>query len=523
MGGIELVDITKYFPENGVIADSSVDLIIEEGEIHAIVGENGSGKSTLMHILSGLVRPDRGKILLDNREVRINSPHGALKYGIGMVHQHVQIVREYTVLQNIILGREPRTWWGHIKLTEARQQVEALKKRYKLNIDLDRPSFELSIDGEQKTGLLALLYAGVKYIIIDEPATLFEESESDLLHTVLGELQKNGYTLIIITHKLREALHYADRVSVMRGGRRIITRPSRELSQEELSKLMVGPNTVIPASFGTDTSADTIHQQKTPKAHFKQAAEPILQVKNVGYAPHSGHSALPKIREVSFEVFPGEVLAVTGIRENGLKTLEQLMSGFENPGTGDILYKGKSISGLSIRELRARGFAYIPTERMLRGASLDSSVAENMILLNYKDFHSWGRLKKEEIDHFTGNLKQLFNIKASTKDRLAGLSGGNIQKVIISREIINSPELLIFSEPSWGLDLRGRKFVMQKIDDLKSQGSAVLIITSDIEEALESADRIVVMYRGKVNGIVSADRVDKAEIGRLMLGVGPYA
>lgn len=515
MGGIELVDITKYFPENGVTADSSVDLIIEEGEIHAIVGENGSGKSTLMHILSGLVRPDRGKILINNEEVRINSPHDALKYGIGMVHQHVQIVREFTVLQNIILGREPRTWWGHINLEEARGHIEALKTRYNLNIDLDRPSFELSIDGEQKTGLLALLYAGVKYIILDEPATLFEESESDLLHSVLEELRNKGYTLILITHKLREALHYADRVSVMRGGRLITTRPSRELSQGELSKLMVGPHTPILPSFADDTSAD--------KTQLGQHPQPILQVKSVGYTPRPGHSALPKIKDVSFEVFPGEVLAVTGIRENGLETLEQLMSGFESPGTGDILYKGKSVSGLPIRELRSRGFAYIPTERMLRGASLDSSVAENMILLNYKDFHSWGRLKKEEIDHFTGNLKQLFNIKASPKDRLAGLSGGNIQKVIISREIINSPELLIFSEPSWGLDLTGRKFVLQKIGELKSQGSAVLIITSDIEEALESADRIVVMYRGKVSGIVSADAVDKAEIGRLMLGVNPYA
>ncbi|MFO7730020.1 MAG: ATP-binding cassette domain-containing protein, partial [Spirochaetia bacterium] len=228
-------------------------------------------------------------------------------------------------------------------------------------------------------------------------------------------------------------------------------------------------------------------------------------------------------REVSFEVHPGEALAVTGIRENGLETLEQLLSGFLLPSSGSILYKGSSIAGLSIRELRSRHIAYIPTERMVRGASLDSSVAENMILLNYHDFHGWGRLKKEEIEHFTGNLKQLFNIKASPKDRLSGLSGGNIQRVIISREIINSPELLIFSEPSWGLDIAGRDFVFEKIAELTSRGSGVLIITSDIEEALESADRIVVMYRGSVNGIVQTDQVDKAEIGRLMLGVDAYA
>jgi len=518
MGNIDLVDITKYFPENGVTANSAVNLRIEEGEIHAIVGENGSGKSTLMHVLSGLVRPDKGRIRMNGKDLRINSPHEALEQGIGMVHQHVQLVREFTVLENIILGREPRTWWGRIDSAQARSRIQSLIQEYNLQIDLDRPAYELSTEGEQKIALLALLYAGVHYIILDEPATLFEEHETDLLHRVLEKLRSHNYTLILITHKLREALHYADRVSVMRGGRRIATRSTQKLSQGELSNLMVGSEQKPEAPEKARPTGSAA--QATPG---QRDSSPILQLQNLTYRPGANRATLPALNEVSFEVHPGEALAVTGIRENGLETLEQLLSGFLLPSSGGILYKGGSIAGLSIRELRSRRIAYIPTERMLRGASLDSSVAENMILLNYRDFHGWGRLKKEEIEHFTGNLKQLFNIKASPKDRLSGLSGGNIQRVIISREIINSPQLLIFSEPSWGLDIAGREFVFEKIRELTSRGSGVLIITSDIEEALESADRIVVMYRGSVNGIVQSDQVDKAEIGRLMLGVDAYA
>lgn len=544
MGSIKLIDISKYFPENGVTANDQVDLHIREGEIHAIVGENGSGKSTLMHVLSGLIRPDTGNILLDEIPQRINSPHEALKIGIGMVHQHVQLVREFSVLQNIILGREPRSWWGRIDTYRARREVQSLMDTYNLQLELDRPAFELSIDGEQKIALLALLYAGARYIILDEPTTLFEEDESDLLHAVLEKLRSRGITLILITHKLREALHYADRVSVMRAGRRITTKSTGELDQEELSRLMIGPpnpkgtsRAESPLNHPASRDAAAVrrpgHESRpgpTPWTGYTSqavqtspAAAPVLQLQEIEYRHSRSGSALPEVKGVSFDLFPGEALAVTGIRENGLETLEQLLSGFTVPSSGRILYKGESIGGLSIRALRRKQIAYIPTERMVRGASLGSSVEENMILLNYRDFHGWGRLKKEEIRHFAGNLKQLFNIKASPKDRLAGLSGGNIQKVIISREIGNSPELLIFSEPSWGLDIAGRRFVLQKIEELKAGGSAVLVITSDIEEALECADRIVVMYRGRISGIVRTDQVNKAEIGRLMLGVETYA
>jgi simple sugar transport system ATP-binding protein len=263
--------------------------------------------------------------------------------------------------------------------------------------------------------------------------------------------------------------------------------------------------------------------RETPSTehHFGDSPSPeaLLQLDKISYAG----GKYPALRSVSFDVYPGESVAVTGIRENGLETLEQILSGFLKPDEGEVRFRGEAIQGLPIAELRRRKIAYIPTERLVRGASMDSSVAENMIILNYRDFHSWGSLKKEEIDHFAGTLRRQFNIKADAGDRLAGLSGGNIQKVIISREFFHAPELLIFSEPSWGLDIAGRRFVLEKIQELKTRGSAVLVITSDIEEAMETADRIVVMYRGQVSGIVDGRSTGRSDLGRLMLGVHSYA
>lgn len=521
---LQMRNITKIFPENGVAANRSVHFELNDGEIHALVGENGSGKSTLMHILAGMLPPDEGEIQFRGASRRFRSPFDAIGHGIGMVHQHAQYVREFSVLENIILGREPLNIWGGVDKKKAIRRVEELMKSYHLYVDLQQPAYRLSVEGIQKMALLSLLYEGVEILILDEPTILFEENQEDLLFSVLQRLRKEGHSIIFITHKLKEALAYSDRISVMRAGELVATYMTPDLDREMLTNLMVGGQAIIrPPAAGP---ADTREERQTSEGKGKETPPSeaksdkiILELKNASYRG----ARFPLLENVSFDVKAGETVAVTGIRENGLETLEQILAGFIRPDKGDIYYKGDSISGLSIGELRKKQIAYIPTERLVRGASLDSSVAENMIILNYRNFHSWGNLKREEIDHFAHHLKHQFDIKASTGDRLSGLSGGNIQKVIISRELYHSPDLLIFSEPSWGLDLAGRRFVMQKIDELTGFGSAVLIITSDIEEALESADRIVVMYRGVVSGIVSSRSSDKNEIGRLMLGIESHA
>lgn len=539
---VSMRGITKVFPENGVTANRSVDFDLRPGEIHALVGENGSGKSTLMHVLSGLLQPDGGSIEVRGVHQRFRTPREALSAGIGMVHQHLQIVREFTVLENIIMGREPRTAWGLVDWSRAERKTCDLMDLYGLNMDPRQPAYSLSIDGMQKTALLSLLFAGADVVILDEPMTLFDEKNQDALRTTLIRLIEEGHSLILITHKLKEALAYSDRISIMRSGRRVGTFRSSELSRDSLSELMVSGETGRQAAGGAaaksaarsaapdlrvaaaasataaSAAAAAVPTDTAPGAPASATGGPggvLLELRQIGYT--GAH--LPALKDVSFRLSRGEIVAVTGIRENGLETLEQILAGFTIPTSGSIYYKQVPITGASIQELRRRKIAYIPTERLVRGASMDSSVAENMIILNYRDFHSWGVMKREEIEHFSGALGQQYNIKASPKDKLSRLSGGNIQKVIISRELHTRPDLVIFSEPSWGLDLAGRQFVLEKIRSIKREGSAILVITSDIEEALECADRIVVMYRGEVSSIVESAAVDKLDIGRLMLGV----
>ncbi|MDY7029727.1 MAG: ATP-binding cassette domain-containing protein, partial [Spirochaetota bacterium] len=504
---VSMRGITKVFPENGVTANRSVDFDLEHGEIHALVGENGSGKSTLMHVLSGLLQPDGGSIEVRGVHQRFRTPREALSAGIGMVHQHLQIVREFTVLENIIMGREPRTAWGLVDWSRAERKTCDLMDLYGLNMDPRQPAYSLSIDGMQKTALLSLLFAGADVVILDEPMTLFDEKNQDALRTTLIRLIEEGHSLILITHKLKEALAYSDRISIMRSGRRVGTFRSSELSRDSLSELMVSgePGRQAAGGAAAKSAAKSAARSAAPDLRVAAAAsataaavptdtapgapaagpavpgdsggpgEVLLELRKIGYT--GAH--LPALKDMSFRLSRGEIVAVTGIRENGLETLEQILAGFTIPTSGSIYYKQVPITGASIQELRRRRIAYIPTERLVRGASMDSSVAENMIILNYRDFHSWGVMKREEIEHFSGALGQQYNIKASPEDKLSRLSGGNIQKVIISRELHTRPDLVIFSEPSWGLDLAGRQFVLEKIRAIKLEGSAILVITSD--------------------------------------------
>jgi len=525
---IRMRGISKVFPENGVTANHLVDFDILPGEIHSLIGENGSGKSTLMHILSGMIHPDSGHIETGTSRKTFRSPHDAILSGIGMVHQQVQIIREFSVLENIILGQEEKDRWGRIDWSRTSRRVMHLMKKYGLHLDLDRKAYNLSIDGMQKLVLLSLLYAGVQVIILDEPMSLFEDNEGDLLQTVLRRLKEEGHSLVLITHKLKEALLYSDRISVMHAGMCVGTFRSSSVDREVLSRLMINGRSDGDSPDAMDKSAEekpagTMKSESRvirdgpdlKTGSEKAASSPLLRLSGVSCSA----GLLPRITDVSFQLRQGEILAITGIRENGLETLEQILTGFAVPETGDIRFKGERINGFSIRELRKRKIAYIPTERMVRGASLGSSVEENMIVLNYKDFHSWGLLKKEEIEHFSKTLKRQYNIKASAGDTLSRLSGGNIQKVIIARELQTLPDLLIFSEPSWGLDFSGRRYIQEQMNKMKETGAAVLVITSDIEEALECSDRIIVMYRGRVNADLSSRDLTKNDIGRIMLGV----
>lgn len=490
--------ITKEFPENGVRANDRVDFDLQQGEVHALVGENGSGKSTLMHLLSGLFPPDEGEITIRGEQVRFSSPRDALSRGIGMIHQHLMMVKELTVWENVVLGDEPRGKWGRLQADAARRAVRELCGRYGLDLEPDRIAGSLSVDGLQKTALLSLLYRHAECIILDEPTTVFSEHQTESLYALIRTLAREGHTVVLITHKLRDALTLADRITVMRTGRRVTTRDAAELSPEELSSLIMGGD----------------YTRRTRRV-YSEPGDTVLELADIACSERN----FPPIHNLSLSVREGEAVAVTGIRENGLESLEHLLSGSTAPSAGSITYRGTPLRRLTPSLMRRYGIAYVPTERLVRGASISSSVAENMILLNYKDFHSWGRLKKDEIEHYTGALQREFRIKGESWDTLQGLSGGNIQKVIISREMAAAPKLLIFSEPSWGLDVRSVDFIYEKIAELKQKGSAVLIITSDVDEAIEFSDRIVVMYRGRHTAEFSGPQSTRESIGRAMLGI----
>ncbi|MFO7850798.1 MAG: ATP-binding cassette domain-containing protein [Spirochaetia bacterium] len=493
-------DITVKFPENGVTANDRANITIRTGEVHALVGENGSGKSTLMHVLSGYIGRYSGETRILGSPLEMRSPRVALENGIGMVHQHPRLIRQLRVWENIILGSEPRTRTGTIAEDAALRTLRDLSEAYQLNLDPLRFTGELSAEGMQNAALLTALYHQAQLIILDEPTTAVHEGPGSTA-SLIERLTDHDKTVVLITHKLQDALKTTDRITVMRNGRIVTTGDTSEFTADSLSTLMIGEE-YIPN-----------REKKTIKG--STPGRQVLEMENISCSERG----FPPIKNFSLAVREGETIAVTGIRENGLETLEHVLAGLTSPDSGTMRYLGREIKSFSSSMIRKNQIAYIPTERLVRGASMHSSVAENMILLNYRSFHSWGRLKRDEIEHYTGRISREYGIKGSPGQSLSGLSGGNIQKVIISRELERLPKLIIFSEPSWGLDTRSRDFVFEKIRILAQEGSAILILTSDLDEALEAGDSIVALYGGTSAGRIERENAAKSVLGRMVLGV----
>ncbi|MFP4267018.1 MAG: ABC transporter ATP-binding protein [Spirochaetaceae bacterium] len=511
----ELKDITVRFPENGVTANDMAGITIRRGEVHAIVGENGSGKSTLMHVLSGYIAGYSGEIRISGSIADIRSPRQALEYGTGMVHQHPRLIRQLRVWENVVLGSEPKKRWARISENAALRELRKLSETYGLEIDPLRYAGELSAEGMRNAALLTVLYHKAELIILDEPTTAVHEGAGSTASLIEG-LIEGDKTVVLITHKLQDALTAADRITVMRNGRVITTGAASDFTAASLSTLMIGEEYVPYRKYhAEDNGQRPVGLQPAGPGDSRSPGGKVLEMENVSCS----EGGFPPIKEFSLTVREGETIAVTGIRENGLETLEHILAGLTSPDSGTIKYLGEEIKSFSTSMIRKSKIAYIPTERLLRGASMESSVAENMILLNYRSFHSWGRLKRDEIEHYTGRLSREYGIKGSPGQSLSGLSGGNIQKVIISRELERLPKLIIFSEPSWGLDTRSRDFVFEKMRTLAREGSAVLILTSDLDEALEAGDSIIALYAGTSVGRIERKDAAKSILGRMVLGV----
>jgi len=477
---IELKGITKRF--GGLIANDSIDLKVARGEIHAILGENGAGKSTLMNIVYGLVKADSGKILVEEKEVTINEPADALKYGIGMVHQHFMLIPVFTVAENIALGRE-QTKSGFLTLEEVKQKIKSLAEEFKFDIDPDALVEDLPVGVQQRVEIIKALIYDAKVLILDEPTAVLTPQETDELLSIMRTLKKKGTSIIFITHKLREVQEVADKITIIRLGKVVNTVPSTT-SQEDLASMMVG------------REVDLVPEKKAINP-----GKVILDIKNLSVADASGRKI---INSLSLQVRAGEILAIAGVQ-----------------GKGSIKLDQKEILGTTVQDSLREGIAYVPESRELDGLISNFSIVENLIL----DVHDLspvankGRLDSDFIEKNATKLVKEFDIRTqSIFDTASSLSGGNKQKVVLARELSREVKLVVASQPTRDLDVGSIEFVYEKLLSERSANRAILLISSELDEVLELADRIAVIYKGEIVGEVRPD-VSREKLGLMMAGI----
>ena len=497
---IEMKGMTRYFASTGVLANDHVDFSVEKGEVHALVGENGAGKTTLMNILYGLIKPDAGEIFIDSQKVRISHPDHAIKHGIGMVHQHFKLIPSFTVAQNILLGMEPGNV-GFLNQQKENTLVDELAKKYNLPVDPAARIVDLPVGMQQRVEILKVLERNAKILVLDEPTAVLTPQEVNELITVIRNLSKLGYTIIFITHKLIEVMTVADRVSVMRNGVMIGTKKISETSIPELAKMMVGREVLL-----------RVDKKKVERG------EPVLEVKDVSIADVNGLAA---ISHVSFNVHKGEIVAIAGVSGNGQTELVEAVSGMNELDGGQILFKGKLINNASVSDRREMGMAHIPEDRMVVGLNLQTTLDENLIVSRYKhsEFNRYGFLLMKAINEFSEKIVKIFSISAAHPgEGISMLSGGNLQKVVVGRELSGDPSFIIANQPTRGVDVGSIEFIHKTLVEERDKGAGVLLVSVELDEVMALADRILVLYRGRIQGELAAATATEEEVGILMAG-----
>jgi len=490
--------ITKRFP--GIVANDKISLAVKKGEIHALLGENGAGKSTLMNILFGLYQPDEGEILINEKPVKITSPNVANDLGIGMVHQHFMLVEPFTVAENIVLGNEPKKGLK-IDIQKAIKDVEELSNRYGLKVDPTAKIADISVGMQQRVEILKTLYRGADIVIFDEPTAVLTPQEILELIEIMRNLVKEGKTIILITHKLKEIMAVADAVTIIRRGKVIDSLKVADTNPDELAAKMVGREVHF-------------HVEKAPS----QPGEVILSVENVTAKGSRGTNAL---NGISFEVRAGEILGIAGVDGNGQSELIEALTGLRKVQEGKILLNGKEITNHTPRQISESGLSHIPEDRHKRGLVLDFSISENMVLETYfhPQFNKNGFMNYVAIDQHASKLVAEFDVRTPSIHTLArALSGGNQQKAIIAREVNKDPDLLIAAQPTRGLDVGAIEFIHKRLIDQRDKGKAVLLVSLELDEIMNVADRIAVIYEGKIVGIVDPKETTEQDLGLLMSG-----
>ena len=500
MAYLEMRGITKIYKEMNILANDNVNLSIEKNEIHAVIGENGAGKSTLMKILHGLEHPDEGEIYLNGKKVSIRNPMDANKLGIGMVHQHFRLINNFTVAENIVLGIEPRKYLFLFDRAKTIKTVKNVMCRYGFDLDPELPVAQLAVGQMQLVEILKILYREADLLILDEPTSVLTEQGIQKLFNTIRNLKKLGKTIIIITHKLKEVKEISDRVTVMRKGKIVTEKITSDIDKKELSRLMIGKSDLFDIN----------------KAKLS-CGLPILQLKDVTLIK-KGQSKL-LLDKVNLTIRSCEIVGVAGVGGNGLEELEDVVTGLRRISSGEILHKGNKINNLNTVKLRDAGFSYVPADRLLRGSSLNSSIKENMIISGINKFQKGGIINKKEVDKHVQRLTGKYSIEGDSSMPLGTLSGGNIQKVILARELSGKHDFIVFSEPTWGLDVANSEFIYNNIMEMREKGTAILLISSNIDEILFLSDRIVVMYSGRVVANLPNKDMSKELIGEYMLGI----
>ncbi len=494
---LRMAGITKRFP--GVLANDRVDLEVRKGEVLALLGENGAGKSTLMNVLNGLYRPDAGTIYVRGQAVDIQSPRDAYDLGIGMVHQNFMLVSTMTVAENVVLGLQGLAFKPDLR--RVKRRLTELGEQYGLKVDPDAYIWQLSVGEQQRVEILKLLYRDVDILILDEPTAVLTPQEVDELVDVLRRVVDKGKAAIFITHKLREVMMFSDRVTVLRGGQNVATRPTSQTSREELARLMVGRDVLFELEKSTC-----------------DLGSPVLEIKDLRALNNKGLRAL---RGVSLTVRAGEIVGIAGVAGNGQRELAEVITGLRDAVGGDVHVNQTCLTNCSpLRAIKA-GVSHVPEDRVEMGLVGDMSVAENLALKAYRtsELSRGPILSPDGMRRFAEQLIDGFDIATpGPETRVKFLSGGNLQKAILARELKACQGLLVAVHPTRGLDVGATEAVRELLLRQREEGTAVLLISEDLDELLEVSDRIAVMFEGEIVGVVNADEADIDAIGLMMAG-----
>jgi len=514
---VQLVGITKRFP--GVLANDRIDLALHGGEVHCLLGENGAGKSTLIGILSGLLRPDAGTILIDGVETTIASPRAALEIGVGTVPQHSALIPALTVLQNLMLGDNRRL---RLDATGARQRLGELADLLGVEVDPDTKAIDLSLGNQQQVEIIKALWRGSRVLILDEPTSMLTPQGVEELGKVLARLKERGHAIIFITHKLHEALSLGDRISILRQGRLVgAIEPDslRSASAEDLRAEIV--RTMFGEAARAVSDAPELQEEVVEGLHVEPPAVGADTVLELQHVTAPGEGAELGIDDVSLELKEGEILGVAGVDGNGQRSLAEVIAGQRTPARGDVLLYGARVTRLPVASRQKLGLRYVTDDRIGEGIVGPLPVGLNLFLkrIGQRPFWRHGRLQRAAVNRRAAELVREFDVRTpSVSTRAATLSGGNIQKVLLARELSFDPKVVVFHKPTYGLDVRTTGTVRELIRGLAGGGGSALVVSTDLDELLEVCDRIAVLSRGRLVGVVGNGQGAAEEVGRLMLG-----